>query len=196
MAAGARKGFHFTNGFHGRSCHPLNFKEYQAKIAKYMPNKNKKPAASKPKPSAKPAAAKSAPTKPAAGAPAAAPAPRAGHMPQTLRGFRDILPSEQKYWRHVYRKAEEITASYGYERLDTPILEETSLFVRSVGKQTDVVEKEMFSFLDKGNDNVTLRPEGTAALARAYVLRPHVPLRAPASRSFPPAPPVRCGSVW
>jgi histidyl-tRNA synthetase len=106
------------------------------------------------------------------GVPAVVPAPapvRAVHTPQTLRGFRDILPSEQKYWRFVYRKAEELTGSYGYERLDTPMLEETSLFVRSVGKQTDVVEKEMFSFLDKGNENVTLRPEGTAPMARAYI---------------------------
>ncbi len=89
--------------------------------------------------------------------------------PQTPRGMRDIVPSEQKYWRHIYRKAEELTAAYGFERLDTPILEETSLFVRSAGKQSDVVEKEMFSFIDKGGDNVTLRPEGTAPMVRAYV---------------------------
>ncbi|MEY4722507.1 MAG: hypothetical protein RLZZ324_20, partial [Candidatus Parcubacteria bacterium] len=129
-----------------------------------MPNKapQKKPAAV----AAKPKAAAPA-KKPAA---AAAPAPaRAVHTPQTLRGFRDIVPAEQKYWRFVYRTAEELTGSYGYERLDTPILEETSLFVRSVGKQTDVVEKEMFSFMDKGNENVTMRPEGTAAMARAYI---------------------------
>jgi histidyl-tRNA synthetase len=89
--------------------------------------------------------------------------------PQTLRGMRDIVPSEQRYWRYIYRKAEELTSSYGYERIDTPILEETSLFVRSAGKQSDVVEKELFSFIDKGNDNVSLRPEGTAPLVRAYI---------------------------
>ncbi len=89
--------------------------------------------------------------------------------PQTPRGMRDIVPSEQRYWRHIYRKVEELTAAYGYERLDTPILEETSLFVRSAGKQSDVVEKEMFSFIDKGGENVTMRPEGTAPLVRAYV---------------------------
>lgn len=90
-------------------------------------------------------------------------------MPQTPRGMRDIVPSEQKYWRHVYRKAEELTAAYGYERMDTPILEETNLFVRTAGKSSDVVEKEMFSFIDKGGENVTMRPEGTAPLVRAYV---------------------------
>jgi histidyl-tRNA synthetase len=129
-----------------------------------MTNKAKK-AAPKSKPMFKPKAKAAA--APAAGAEVKTTGGRA--TPQTLRGFRDILPAEQKYWRHIYRKVEELTASYGYERLDTPVLEETSLFVRSVGKQTDVVEKEMFSFLDKGNDNVTLRPEGTAPLVRAYI---------------------------
>lgn len=99
-----------------------------------------------------------------------APKPTGGRAtPQTPRGMRDIVPSEQRYWRYIYRKVEELTAAYGYERLDTPILEETSLFVRSAGKQSDVVEKEMFSFIDKGGDNVTLRPEGTAPMVRAYV---------------------------
>jgi histidyl-tRNA synthetase len=100
----------------------------------------------------------------------AAPKPTGGRAtPQTPRGMRDIVPSEQRYWRYIYKKAEELTAAYGYERLDTPILEETSLFVRSAGKQSDVVEKEMFSFIDKGGDNVTMRPEGTAPLVRAYI---------------------------
>lgn len=89
--------------------------------------------------------------------------------PQSLRGFRDILPGEHKYWRFLYKKMESLTASYGFERIDTPILEETALFVRAVGKQSDIVEKEMFSFIDRGGDNVTLRPEGTAPLVRAYI---------------------------
>ncbi|HTM68705.1 MAG TPA: histidine--tRNA ligase [Candidatus Binatia bacterium] len=135
-----------------------------------MTTKTKKATAAKPKAAA---AKKPRPQKTSApaGDPAAqAPKPTGGRAtPQTLRGMRDIVPSEQRYWRHIYRKVEELTAAYGYERLDTPILEETSLFVRSAGKQSDVVEKEMFSFLDKGNDNVSLRPEGTAPLVRAYV---------------------------
>ncbi len=129
-----------------------------------MPTKMKKSS-----PKAKPAKKKKE-TRPAA-QPEAAPKPavRVGPTPQTLRGMRDIVPAEQKYWRYLYRKAEDLTAAYGYERLDTPIIEETALFVRTVGKQSDVVEKEMFSFLDRGNENVTLRPEGTAPLARAYI---------------------------
>lgn len=97
------------------------------------------------------------------------PTGRTVSTPQTLRGMRDTLPSEQKYWRYIYRKAEELTSSYGYERIDTPILEEAALFVRSAGKQSDIVEKELFSFIDKGNENVSLRPEGTAPLVRAYI---------------------------
>jgi len=94
---------------------------------------------------------------------------RSGATPQVLRGMKDILPSEQKYWRFIYKKIESLARGYGYERIDTPIMEETGLFVRSAGKQSDVVEKEMFSFIDKGGENVTLRPEGTAPVARAYI---------------------------
>lgn len=88
---------------------------------------------------------------------------------QTLRGFRDILPVEQPYWLTVREKVESLALAYGYERIDTPVLEATSLFVRSVGKQSDIVEKEMFTFEDRGGDSISLRPEGTAAMARAYV---------------------------
>jgi histidyl-tRNA synthetase len=89
--------------------------------------------------------------------------------PQALRGMRDTLPSEQKFWRLMTRKIEDLTMAYGYDRIDTPVLEETALFNRSVGKQSDVIEKELFSFEDKGGDNVSLRPEGTAGVIRAYV---------------------------
>lgn len=107
---------------------------------------------------------------PAAKAPAAPlPVIRPGSTPQLLRGMRDTLPSEQKYWRHVYRAIDGLARSYGYERIDTPLLEETGLFVRSVGKQSDVVEKELFSFIDRGGENISLRPEGTASLVRAYI---------------------------
>jgi histidyl-tRNA synthetase len=120
---------------------------------------------------AKPAAKKKKDMRPApAVAAPAVPAPaRAVSTPQVLRGMRDTLPSEQRYWRYIYKKIESLARAYGYERIDTPILEETGLFVRTAGKQTDVVEKEMFSFIDKGGDNVTLRPEGTAPVARAYI---------------------------
>jgi histidyl-tRNA synthetase len=107
--------------------------------------------------------------------PEAAPAPEAikpkktQPTPQLLRGMKDILPSEQKFWAFARNKAEELATAYGFERLDTPILEETALFIRGVGKQTDIVEKEMYSFQDQGGENMTLRPEATAAVMRAYI---------------------------
>src|SRR3972149_630478 len=63
--------------------------------------------------------------------------------PQVLRGFKDILPSEQKYWDWLSQKAKDIARDYGFEKIELPILEETSLFIRSVGKETDIVSKEM-----------------------------------------------------
>jgi histidyl-tRNA synthetase len=117
----------------------------------------------------KPAAKKSVAAKPAA-AVAEQPHPaRAFATPQTLRGMKDILPSEQRYWLHVRDLVEDLARAYGYDRIDTPILEETALFARSVGKQTDIVEKEMFTFVDQGGENVALRPEATASIARAYI---------------------------
>lgn len=88
---------------------------------------------------------------------------------QTLRGMKDILPEEQKFWNLVRDKAKSIADDYGYKRIDMPLLEDTSLFMRSLGKQTEIIEKEMFSFLDKGGDNISLRPEGTASIARSYI---------------------------
>ncbi len=90
--------------------------------------------------------------------------------PQILRGFKDILPADQKFWALVRNKAEELARDFGFQRIDTPIIEDTALFVRGVGKTTDIVEKEMFSFLDQHGDSMTLRPEGTAPIARAYVV--------------------------
>lgn len=86
-----------------------------------------------------------------------------------LRGMKDILPEEQHYWRFVYDKIDKIAAGYGFKRIDPPILEEKSLFVRSVGEETDIVQKEMFSFADQSGDQVALRPEATASLVRAYI---------------------------
>jgi histidyl-tRNA synthetase len=88
---------------------------------------------------------------------------------QTLRGFRDVLPAEYRLVQHIEDLARSFAGAHGFLRIETPILEPTSLFVRTVGKQTDIVEKEMYSFVDKGEENVTLRPEMTASVARAYV---------------------------
>ncbi len=85
------------------------------------------------------------------------------------RGTFDVLPEEQKYWRYVRDKAEELAARYGYQRIDTPTFEEAGLFVRSVGQGTDIVEKETYTFEDRGGNELTLRPEGTAPVVRAYL---------------------------
>jgi histidyl-tRNA synthetase len=89
--------------------------------------------------------------------------------PQTLKGMKDILPAEQKYWEYVGGKATEFARSYGFARIDVPVLEEKNLFVRAVGAQTDIVEKEMFTFVTPGGESVCLRPEATASIARAYI---------------------------
>ena len=85
------------------------------------------------------------------------------------RGTSDILPLEQAYWRFVEQKAVDVCHLYGYERIDAPTFEDTQLFARSVGETTDIVEKEMYTFEDRGGDKVTLRPEGTAPVCRAYL---------------------------
>jgi histidyl-tRNA synthetase len=99
-----------------------------------------------------------------------APAPRKGMGPiQSIRGMRDLLPSDQHYWRRVNKLSDEIATAYGFDRIDTPFVEETSLFIRGVGRSTDIVEKELYSWETPGGENVSLRPEGTASVVRAYV---------------------------
>ena len=90
-------------------------------------------------------------------------------MYRAPRGAKDILPDEQPWWEHVDRTAADLLALYGFQRIDTPIFEEADLFVRSVGEATDVAEKETYTFEDRGGDLLSLRPEGTAGVARAYV---------------------------
>jgi histidyl-tRNA synthetase len=88
---------------------------------------------------------------------------------QAPRGTVDILPAKQAYWRYLEQKAARICRLYGYKRIDTPAFENTDLFSRSIGEKTDIVEKEMYSFEDKGGNRITLRPEGTAPVCRAYI---------------------------
>lgn len=90
-------------------------------------------------------------------------------MYQAPRGTADILPEDQHYWQLIREKADEVAVLYGYQRIDTPIFEDASLFVRSVGAGTDIVEKEMYAFKDKGGESLSLRPEATAAVCRAYL---------------------------
>ena len=90
-------------------------------------------------------------------------------MFQAPRGTADLLPEEQKYRRYIESRAVALAQSYGYGRIDSPVFEDAGLFVRSVGEGTDIVEKEMYTFEDRGGDLVTLRPEGTAPVCRAYL---------------------------
>lgn len=86
-----------------------------------------------------------------------------------LRGMRDLLPPDLAYFRHIQQVIAKIAASYGFHEIETPLVEETALFVRGVGKATDIVEKEMYTWETPGGESVSLRPEGTASVVRAYV---------------------------
>ncbi len=90
---------------------------------------------------------------------------------QSPKGMNDILPADQLYWQFILKKAGGILNDYGFDKIDTPIIEQTALFIRSVGESTDIVEKEMYNFKTKGGDEFSLRPEGTAGVARAYIER-------------------------
>ena len=87
---------------------------------------------------------------------------------QAPRGTHDVLPGDATWW-HVVRTMEEVTALYGWRRIQTPGFEDTGLFVRTSGEASDVVHKEMYTFEDRSGRSLTLRPEGTAPIARAYV---------------------------
>ena len=88
---------------------------------------------------------------------------------QPPRGMRDILPADQVYWQQVRRVAEKAATDFSYRRIDIPLVEFTNIFSRSIGEGTDIVDKEMYSFSTKGGERVSLRPEFTAGVARAYI---------------------------
>ena len=90
-------------------------------------------------------------------------------MYQAVRGTQDILPADRAYWRYVTEQMHAVATLFGLQQMDPPIFEETSLFVRGVGEGTDIVDKEMYSFRDKGGTDITLRPEFTAGVMRAYI---------------------------
>ena len=85
------------------------------------------------------------------------------------RGTQDILPAQQPLWQRVLREAESLCEAYGYRRITTPVFEETELFTRTSGEGSDIVQKEMYTFTDRGDRSLTLRPEATAPVARAYI---------------------------
>jgi histidyl-tRNA synthetase len=118
--------------------------------------------------------------------------------------MNDILPPDSARWEWFEDTVRALMRRYGYRNIRTPIVEPTPLFVRGLGEVTDIVEKEMYSFIDSMNgDALTLRPEGTAGVVRAIIEhsmlydggkrsvlhRPDVPPRAPAARPLPPVPP-------
>ncbi|MCF8126318.1 MAG: histidine--tRNA ligase [Desulfotignum sp.] len=88
---------------------------------------------------------------------------------QTIRGFRDILPEHIRLWQKVENLAFKLFDAYGYQEIRIPVLEKTQLFARSIGEATDIVEKEMYTFDDRNKDKLTLRPEATASICRAYI---------------------------
>lgn len=87
----------------------------------------------------------------------------------SIKGFKDILPSEAGVWQTLQKEAREILASFGFQEIMLPLLEATELFSRSIGEETDIVSKEMYTFTDSKGKNMSLRPEATASLVRAYV---------------------------
>ncbi len=86
-----------------------------------------------------------------------------------IKGFNDILPGEVEKWQRIEATARRVFQIYGFSEIRVPIMEKTELFSRSIGDATDIVEKEMYSFTDKGENRVTLRPEGTAGVIRSYI---------------------------
>ncbi|MGD9173956.1 MAG: histidine--tRNA ligase [Desulfobacterales bacterium] len=90
-------------------------------------------------------------------------------MIQLIRGFKDILPGEVELWQAVEKVARELLEDFGFKEIRIPIMERTELFARSIGEDTDIVEKEMYTFADRKGDLITLRPEATASITRAYI---------------------------
>ncbi len=85
------------------------------------------------------------------------------------RGTVDILPKDENLWNYVQEQCFSVSKSFGYRYIETPIFEDSKIFERTVGEDTDIVEKEMYTFTDKGGDNVSLRPENTAGVCRAFI---------------------------
>jgi histidyl-tRNA synthetase len=88
---------------------------------------------------------------------------------QSVKGMADILPQSQPYWEYLRQCVHKTAQAYGFERIDTPIVEDEDLFKVSAGETSDIVQKQMYSFKSKGGDNLVLRPEGTAPIMRSYI---------------------------
>ena len=92
-----------------------------------------------------------------------------GQAVKSIKGVHDVLPDDVHLWHFLESVVREVTSSYGYREIRTPILEKTELFKRSIGDVTDIVEKEMYSFEDRNGDKLSLRPENTASCVRAAI---------------------------
>ena len=90
-------------------------------------------------------------------------------MIQRPKGTKDLLPNESYKWQIVEQKVKKVVESYNFKEIRVPVFEHTELFQRGVGETTDVVQKEMYTFDDKGGRSITLRPEGTAGVVRSYI---------------------------
>ena len=88
---------------------------------------------------------------------------------RAVRGVRDILPPETSSWQTIEAAARSTFEGYGYREIRLPLFERTELFARGIGETTDIVEKEMYTFQDRSGESVTLRPEATASVMRAYI---------------------------
>ena len=88
---------------------------------------------------------------------------------RSIRGFHDILPDKIKRWHHIEERAKSIFELYGFSEIRIPIVEFTDIYARSLGTSTDIVEKEMYTFTDRDGSSITLRPEGTAGVVRAFI---------------------------
>ncbi len=86
-----------------------------------------------------------------------------------IKGMNDILPGDIETWQHLEEQARRVFGAFGYREIRVPVVEKTDLFCRSIGETTDIVEKEMYTFTDKGGTSMTLRPEGTAPVMRAFI---------------------------
>ncbi len=85
------------------------------------------------------------------------------------KGTKDVLPAESHKWQYIERETRSVARAFGYKEIRTPVFEHTELFLRGVGDTTDIVQKEMYTFADKKGRSITLKPEGTAGVARAFL---------------------------
>jgi histidyl-tRNA synthetase len=90
-------------------------------------------------------------------------------MIKAIKGTKDLLPSDAPRWHYLENVVKNIFSTFNYKEIRTPVFEETSLFARSIGEETDIVGKEMYTFEDKGGNSITLKPEMTAGVVRAFI---------------------------